>query len=118
MPHPPRRPNQTEGIYQEEDYAEDYKRSFEQHFAGGVVHLGSPIFNEETKLTIALAGWQRSNLVPAQLVITVPACGRRCRQANQPCLLDLGGGQRPWAKAKKGPSLPFIRVLLRQGAPA
>jgi len=108
MPHPPRRPNQTEGIYQEEDYAEDYKRSFEQHFVGGVVHLGSPIFNEETKLTIALAGWQRSNLVPAQLVITVPACGRRGRQANQPCLLALAEasalGQRP---KKVHPGLSF-----------
>src|SRR5262245_61620586 len=42
MPNPPRGPNQTERIYQEEDYAEDDERSFEQRFAGGVVHLGFP----------------------------------------------------------------------------
>src|SRR5215510_9620524 len=44
MPYPPRGPNQTKWINQEEDYAEDDKRGFEQHFAGGVVHLDSPIF--------------------------------------------------------------------------
>src|SRR5262245_47120098 len=56
VPDPARRPNQTERIYQEEDDAEDDKRSFEQHFAGGIVHLGSPILNEEDKADPSFAG--------------------------------------------------------------
>ena len=72
MPHPSRRPNQTERVYEEEDYAEYDKRGFEQPFAGAVVHLGSPTFNEGDKADLRFAGWQRSNLAPAQLWITVP----------------------------------------------
>src|SRR5262245_12111919 len=71
VPHPARRPKQTEGIYQEEDDAEDDKRSFEQHFAGGIVHLVSPIFaqslHEGDKADPRSAGWQRCNLASAQL---------------------------------------------------
>src|SRR5262249_26864444 len=42
IPTPRAKANQV--VDQEEDYAEDDKRGFEQHFAGGVVHLESPIF--------------------------------------------------------------------------
>ena len=52
--------------------AEYDKRGFEQPFAGAVVHVGSPTFTEGDKGDLRFAGWQRSNLAPAQLWITVP----------------------------------------------
>jgi hypothetical protein len=73
VPHPPRRSNQTEGVHEEKDYAKYDKGGFEQYFAGAVVHLDSPTFNEAAKADLRFAVWQWSNLAPAQLVITVPA---------------------------------------------
>jgi len=39
VPHPPRRPNQPEGVYEQEDYAEYNERGFEKRLAGAIAHL-------------------------------------------------------------------------------
>src|SRR5262249_29717095 len=39
VPHPPRRPNQPERVYEQEDYAEYNERGFEKRLAGAIAHL-------------------------------------------------------------------------------
>src|SRR5262249_16064475 len=67
VPHPTRWPNQTEGIYEKEDYAEYNERGFEKRLAGIVAHLDCPQPSmEEPSFYLCVATWQSSNLAPAQ----------------------------------------------------